>query len=128
MDPGAAARLLEDLADRALTGEFEQVACLEAPEAVQPPASLLRADGRSVYQRHGGIRYATRVQLSVEEQLVAQAQASGAPALAREQAARLLGSSVTQLDAALTQAQARADSGVTRNGCVSIRPRPRSRR
>ena len=32
MDPGAAAVLLEDLADRALASEFEPVACLEAPE------------------------------------------------------------------------------------------------
>ena len=59
MDPAAAAALLEDLADRALASEFEPVVCLEAPELVEVPRSLLRADGRSVYQRHGGTRYAT---------------------------------------------------------------------
>ena len=59
MDPAAAAALLEDLADRALRSEFEPVLCLEAPEPVEVPRSLLRADGRSVYQRHGGVRYAT---------------------------------------------------------------------
>jgi hypothetical protein len=59
-DPAEAAALLEDLADRALRSEFEPVACLEAPEPAEVPRSLLRADGRSVYQRHGGIRYATR--------------------------------------------------------------------
>ena len=75
MDPDAAAGLLESIADQALAGVFGQVVCLEAPEAVQPPAALVRADGRSVYQRHGGVKYATRVQLSAEEQLVAQAQA-----------------------------------------------------
>ena len=55
---------LEDLADRALRSEFEPVICLEAPEAVQVPRSLLRADGRSIYQRHGGVRYATRTAAS----------------------------------------------------------------
>ena len=54
LDPAAAAAMLEDLADRALRGEFEPVFCLEAPEPVEVPRSLLRADGRSVYQRHGG--------------------------------------------------------------------------
>ncbi len=37
--------------------------------------SLLRADGRSVYQRHGGTRYATRAQLAMEERMLAQARA-----------------------------------------------------
>src|ERR1022692_757804 len=37
MDPAAAAALLEDLADRALRSQFEQVICLEAPDAVQTP-------------------------------------------------------------------------------------------
>ena len=112
-DPAAAVRLLEDLADRALASEFEPVACLEAPEAVEPPPSLLRADGRSVYQRHGGIRYATHTQLVIEERLVAQAQAEGAPTLTREQAARVLGASVTQLDSALTQPDPLAQTSVT---------------
>src|SRR2546430_4855380 len=55
-DPAAAAALLQDLADRALASDFEPVACLEAPEPAEVPASLRRADGRSVYQRHGGTR------------------------------------------------------------------------
>ena len=79
MDPAAAAALLEELADRALASEFEPVTCLEAPEPGEVPASLLRADGRSVYQRHGGSRYATRAQLAMEERMVAQASASEAP-------------------------------------------------
>jgi len=60
LEPGLAAARLEDLADRALRSEFEPVICLEAPEAAEVPGSLLRADGRSIYQRHGGVRYATR--------------------------------------------------------------------
>jgi hypothetical protein len=44
-DPAVAAALLEGLADRALRSEFEPVACLEAPEPVEVPRSLLRLDG-----------------------------------------------------------------------------------
>jgi hypothetical protein len=91
MDPAAAAALLEELADRVLASEFEPVACLEAPELVEVPASLLRADGRSVYQRHGGTRYATRAQLAMEERMVAQASASEAPRVSRAEAAHALG-------------------------------------
>jgi hypothetical protein len=65
MDPDAAAALLEDLADRALASEFEPVACLQSPEPVEVPASLRRADGRSVYQLHGGVRFATHAQLTM---------------------------------------------------------------
>ena len=99
-----------------LRSEFEQVVCLEAPKAVETPAALLRADGRSVYQRHGGTRYATRVQLSTEERLIAQAQAEVTPGLARETAARLLGASTAQLDAALAGRAQDAHAEATRSG------------
>jgi hypothetical protein len=102
-DPDGQAQLLEAAADRALAGDFGPVACLEAPEATAAPASLRRADGRSVYQRHGGVKYATRVQLSGEEKLVAQADARGAPVLTAEQASRALGATVQELTAALDQ-------------------------
>ena len=102
MDPAAAAALLEGLVDRALRSEFEPVTCLEAPEPAEVPRSLLRADGRSVYQRHGGIRYATRAQLVMEERMLAQARADNAPRLTRAQAAHALGAEPAQLDAALT--------------------------
>jgi hypothetical protein len=55
-DPDQAAALLLDLADRALGSEFEPVICLEAPEPAEVPRGLLRADGRSVCRRHGGVR------------------------------------------------------------------------
>jgi hypothetical protein len=116
MDPAVAVRLLEQLADRALVGEFEPVVCLEAPEVVEAPAALRRADGRSVYQRHGGTRYATYVQLVLEERLVSQARADRAPVMSREEAAQALGASVTQLDAALTQADPDVHAGVTQTG------------
>jgi conjugative relaxase-like TrwC/TraI family protein len=101
LEPAAAAALLEDLADRALRSEFEPVLCLEAPEAVEVPRSLLRADGRSVYQRHGGVRYATRAQLAMEERMLAQAHADGAPRLTRAAAARALGADPQWLERAL---------------------------
>ena len=112
MDPAAAAALLENLADRALRSEFEPVACLEAPEAVEVPASLLRADGRSVYQRHGGTRYATRAQLAMDERMLAQARAGGAPHLTRAQAAHALGADLARLEDALAgRAAAAQDEG-----------------
>jgi conjugative relaxase-like TrwC/TraI family protein len=101
MDPAAAAALLEGLADRALRSEFEPVIFLEAPELVEVPASLLRPDGRSVYQRHGGVRYATRAQLAMEERMAAQASAVGAPRMTRTQAAHLLGADPARLEDAL---------------------------
>ena len=59
MNPAAAAALLEDLANRALASQFDPVVCLEAPELPEVPTSMRRADGRSIFQRHGGVRYAT---------------------------------------------------------------------
>ena len=116
MAPAAVATLLEDLSDRALRSEFEPVLCLEAPEPAEVPRSLLRADGRSVYQRHGGTRYATRTQLAMEERMLTQARASGAPRLARVQAARALGAGLAQLDDALTGHAPHADAPRTQTG------------
>ena len=101
MDPAAAAALLEDLAARALRSEFEPVVCLEAPEPADVPRSLLRADGRSVYQRHGGVRYTTHTQLTLEQRMLALAHADGAPRMDRADAARALGADLAQLDRAL---------------------------
>ncbi len=105
-DPDAAAALLEDLADRALRSEFEPVVCLEAPELADLPASLLRADGRCVYQRHGGVRYACRAQLSMEERMLAQASAGDAPQLTRAEAAQALGAETERLERALQDGHA----------------------
>ena len=101
-NPAAAAELLEDLADRALRREFEPVLCLEAPELAEVPRSLLRADGRGIYQRHGGIRYATRAQLVMEERMLTQARAPTAPRLTHAQAAHALGANPSHLNDALT--------------------------
>ena len=101
LEAAAACALLEDLAGRALASEFEPVTCLEAPEPAEVPASLLRADGRSVYQRHGGTRYATRAQLAMEERMVTQAGAGAAPRVNRAQAAHALGADPARLEDAL---------------------------
>ena len=77
---------------------------------------MLRADGRSVYQRHGGIRYATHAQLVMEERMLAQADASGAPRLARADAAHALGANPAQLDAALTDRADATQDTRTRTG------------
>ena len=116
MDPAAAAALLEDLADRALRSEFEPVACLEAPEPAEVPASLLRADGRSVYQRHGGVRFATHAQLTMEERMLALARADGAPRMDRAEAARALGADLARLEAALAGRAQDAHGPRTRTG------------
>ena len=116
MDPAAAAALLEDLADRTLRSEFEPVACLQAPEPAEVPASLLRADGRSIYQRHGGVRYATHAQLSLEERMLALARGAGAPRMTRADAARALGADLAQLEAALAGRAHDAPGPRTRTG------------
>ena len=116
-DPAAAATLLQDLADRALASEFEPVSCLEAPELAEVPASLLRADGRSVYQRHGGTRYATRAQLAMEERMAAHAGAGDAPRVTRAQAAHALGADPARLEDALAgRAHDAGDAQDTRTG------------
>ena len=116
MDPAAAASMIEDLADRALRSEFEPVLCLEAPEAVDVPRSLLRADGRSVYRRHGGVRHATGAQLAMEERMLAQARAGGAPRLTRADAARALGADPERLQDALAGRGPGAQDARTQTG------------
>ena len=116
-DPAAAAALLENVADRALASEFEPIACLEAPEPLDVPSSLLRADGRSVYQRHGGTRYATRAQLAMEERMAAQGSAVGAPRVSRAEAAHALGADPARLqDALARRAQNTRDAHDARTG------------
>jgi AAA domain len=115
-DPAQAAWLLEDLADRALRSEFEPVICLEAPELAEVPRSLLRADGRSVYQRHGGTRHATRAQLAMEERMTAQASAQDAPRMTRDAAAQALGADPARLEHALTIGAGNDAQGAWRTG------------
>ena len=109
-------QILESLADRAIAGETgEEVLRLDAPEWPRVPHALRRADGESIYRAHGSELYATRAQLSMEDQLLADARTEGAPHLEREQAARLLGAELAQLDAQL-RAEARAPACAAQSG------------
>ena len=87
-----------------------------AIELAEVPPSLRRADGRSIYQRHGGTRYATRAQLAMEQRMLTQARASTAPRLAREQAAHALGADLAQLENALTGTAPRTREQLTQTG------------
>ncbi len=117
MEPAAAVALLEGLADQALSGDFEQVVCLEAPQWPPLPGYLRRElDGRSVYTRPGTARYATRVQLSLEERLLRSAQRQGGPRLDRDLAARLLGAEAADLEARLFERAQVSRSQATGSG------------
>ncbi len=99
-DPQAQAELAEEVTDRALSGEFGTVTCLEAPSVVELPDQLIREDGRSAYQRHGTARYATSGQLRAEERLAELSQRK-APGLDPQFVADQLGASREELEAAL---------------------------
>jgi AAA domain len=116
-DPDVAVSLVNELTDRALTGEFEPVQCLEAPEVVALADELRRSlDGRSIYTRPGSVRYATRVQLSLEERLVASAQAETSVHLPREQAAAALGAEAASLEEQLSAGGVQAGAELTASG------------
>ena len=96
---------LEMLAASAIGGAAgERVELLSAPEWPRVPDGLRRADGESVFRPHGGERYASHAQLTLEERLLSQAQGPGAPHLDPETAARLLGADMERLQAHLQSA------------------------
>ncbi len=100
--PEDAQEMLLGLAEEALSGRTGEVVCLVAPQWPPLPASLRRElDGRSVYTRLGVARFATTAQLSIEDKLVAHAQAQGAPRVPSEIAARRLGAAPAALEAQL---------------------------
>ena len=109
---------LETLAARAISGAAgEQVELLSAPEWPRVPDGLRRADGESVFRPHGAERYASQAQLTLEEQLLAQAQEPGAPRLDPAVAARLLGADAERLQAQLQPAaDAAAVAGTAGSG------------
>jgi conjugative relaxase-like TrwC/TraI family protein len=117
MTPDAVQELLTGLADQALSGQIEDVVCLEAPQWPPLSAALRRdLDGRSIYTRPGTARYATAAQLSAEEQLVANAQAQNAPHLTPQQAAQRLGADAAVLDAQLRERAHGLHTQVTEHG------------
>jgi hypothetical protein len=116
-DDATAAGLLPRLAEQVLAGGAGQrVLALEAPEWPCVPEALRRADGRSIYRPHGGTRYASLAQLTMEEQLAAQARQPGAPRLAPELAACLLGADQARLEAQLRDAAQAAEAAQQATG------------
>ena len=121
LEPAEALQLAVEMADRAIAGEVQPVVCLDAPEFPDLPDELRRdLDGRSVFTRPGVSRYATEVQISREEQILARAQAEGAPRMSREQAARLLQAEPEQLDAQLRESVSAGQSSAIQPSGLTV--------
>jgi conjugative relaxase-like TrwC/TraI family protein len=115
--PRDALVLLRGMTDDAVSGFNDDVVPLEVPEFPRLPDYLRRElDGRSVYKRPGTERYATHMQLSLEERLVHLAQRETAPALDRAQVAAELGANADALEAQLHSRAQDAQHGGTGSG------------
>lgn len=80
--------LLDELVDDAVMSV--KVTTLHQPAAVDAPASLRHANGRSVYEPFHVERWATAKQLSTEAHLVAQLHDTSGPRITRQDAERLI--------------------------------------
>ena len=95
-------RLLEGLTDEALRpGGPCGTVLLTAPEMVPVPAAYRRADGLSLWRRHGAEIYTTRAMLDTETRLLRAAAQTGAPSIAPERAAAALGADRARVEARL---------------------------
>ena len=95
-------RLLEELTDEALRpGGPAGTVLLTAPEMVPVPEAYRRADGLSLWRRHGAEIYTTRAMLDTEARLLRAAAQTGAPKLAPERAAAALGADRARVEARL---------------------------
>jgi AAA domain len=95
-------RLLEDLTGEALRpGGRCGTVLLTAPEMVPVPQAYRRADGLSLWRRHGAETYTTRVMLDTETRLLRAAAQTGAPRVAPERAAAALGADRARIEARL---------------------------
>ena len=84
--------LLDELTDEALRpGGPARALLLTAPEMVPVPEAYRRADGLSVWRRHGAEIYTTRAMLDTEARLLRAAAQTGAPTIAPERAAARAG-------------------------------------
>jgi conjugative relaxase-like TrwC/TraI family protein len=101
-------RLLEELTSQALRpGGPGETVLLTAPEMVPVPTAYRRADGLSLWRRHGAEVYTTRGQLDVETRLLRAAAQTGAPRVAPDRAAALLGADRARVEARLWREQGR---------------------
>jgi conjugative relaxase-like TrwC/TraI family protein len=96
------ARLLDELTCEALRpGGAAGIVLLTAPEMVPVPEAYRRADGLSLWRRHGAEIYTTRAMLDTEARLVRAAAQTGAPEVAPERAAAALGTDQARVEARL---------------------------
>jgi hypothetical protein len=96
------ARLLDELTCEALRpGGAAGIVLLTAPEMVPVPEAYRRADGLSLWRRHGAETYTTRAMLDTEARLVRAAAQTGAPKVAPERAAAALGTDQVRVEARL---------------------------
>ena len=130
-DPEAAARLLEETADRILRSEFEPGAVPGGPRPGRPagrPGPRGRPQRLPAPRRHP-VRHA-RAADRWRRRMVAQAQAATAPRMTRAAAAAALGADLARLERALAAGAATRKPTQTRApvpGCARTRPRPRCR-
>ena len=94
--------LLEELTDEALRpGSPAGTVLLTAPEMVPVPQAYRRADGLSLWRRHGADIYTTRAMLDTETRLLRAAARTGAPKVAPQRAATALGADRARVEARL---------------------------
>ena len=94
--------LLEELTDQALRpGSPLGTVLLTAPDMVAVPGAYRRADGLSLWRRHGAEIYTTRAMLDTETRLLRTAAQTGAPKVAPERAAAAVGADRARIEARL---------------------------
>lgn len=101
-------RVLAELTDVALRPSGPAGAVLlTAPEMVTVPERYRRADGVSLWRRHGAEIYTTRAMLDTETRLLHAAAQTGAPQMQPERAAAALGADRARVEARLWREHAR---------------------
>ena len=103
--------LLEDLTNEALRpGSPNGTVLLTAPDMVPVPQVYRRADGLSLWRRHGAEIYTTRAMLDTEARLLRAAAQTGAPKIAPERAAAALGGDLERIEARLWREHGHPDA------------------
>ena len=123
MEPAAVAPLIQDLADRCARHSRRCSAWRRRRRSRF--RSPLRADGRSIYQRHGGVRYATRAQLATEGWLLTQRRN---PATAADRARRAADRARPKRHAVPHRGQRSAYAASVISCCSPLAPASRSSR
>ena len=112
-------RLLEELTDEALRpGGQCGIVLLTAPEMVAVPDAYRRADGLSLWRRHGAEIYTTRAMLDTETRLLRAAAQTGAPRLAPERAAAAVGADRARIEARLWREHSQPGAAQARGGAA----------